>query len=253
MLTHSQLHATALDITSVDSTPVQVHSSAPTDLSVISVSASIRIGSSEPIDTGTPAIQIDNSVFELQVSQGSVPVDITHAITGTGTAAIHFTLTAQDGNTYRYQIEITDSVCPIGSVSSLPANRTTGPYVCSCGVNSQPCQNGGVCHNGVNGFACLCGGGFSGLYCEITPIPGPTGATGATGPAGATGNVGSNGQTGAAGATGPVGATGNAGQNGQTGATGNTGPAGQNGATGMYHGMELCLVLKRRLILLVLW
>lgn len=32
--------------------------------------------------------------------------------------------------------------------------------------DSQPCMNGGVCDDMVNGFQCLCAGAFSGTLCE---------------------------------------------------------------------------------------
>ena len=31
---------------------------------------------------------------------------------------------------------------------------------------SNPCQNGGMCNDGLNGFTCVCSGGFRGDYCE---------------------------------------------------------------------------------------
>lgn len=40
---------------------------------------------------------------------------------------------------------------------------------CETDVNecaSQPCRNGGVCHDYVNSFVCKCPPGFNGIQCE---------------------------------------------------------------------------------------
>ena len=41
-----------------------------------------------------------------------------------------------------------------------------------CDVNidecaSAPCQNGGTCSDGVNGYTCACGAGYTSVRCEV--------------------------------------------------------------------------------------
>src|SRR5262249_10422408 len=66
-----------------------------------------------------------------------------------------------------------------------------GFYQCSCypgfqGVNCQtninecasnPCQNGGVCIDGINSYSCNCVGGYGGVNCETPPTTTSTSST----------------------------------------------------------------------------
>lgn len=68
----------------------------------------------------------------------------------------------------------------------LPQDITSNPgYICNCnsgweGVNcdqninecsSNPCQNGGTCTDGINGFTCTCTTQWTGEFCQ-TPQQG---------------------------------------------------------------------------------
>ncbi len=47
-------------------------------------------------------------------------------------------------------------------------------WVCNLDVNecdSNPCENGGVCADGLNSFTCACASGFSGATCSTSMGP----------------------------------------------------------------------------------
>ncbi|CAH1268604.1 CLEC4M [Branchiostoma lanceolatum] len=54
-------------------------------------------------------------------------------------------------------------VCASGSTSSVGATSCTDVDECQ----SNPCQNGGVCVDGVNSYSCNCAAGFGGVNCDI--------------------------------------------------------------------------------------
>ena len=35
---------------------------------------------------------------------------------------------------------------------------------------SDPCQNGGTCTDGINGYLCTCPAGFEGVICQISEL-----------------------------------------------------------------------------------
>lgn len=45
---------------------------------------------------------------------------------------------------------------------------------CEININycsSNPCANGGTCHNGINGYSCSCAPGYTGQNCELHSAP----------------------------------------------------------------------------------
>lgn len=56
-----------------------------------------------------------------------------------------------------------------GSSFSCVCNPGFGGLRCDTNVNecsSNPCQNGGTCVDGINGYNCQCTGTFSGSNCQ---------------------------------------------------------------------------------------